>query len=56
MPRYGWGQKMPASWSEFFIIVLETAATTSRMFEVSIAWVTLYDTIDVDEILGICNL
>ena len=33
--------KMPVSSSEFFIIVLATAAKTSRMFEVSVACVIL---------------
>ena len=37
--------KMPVSSSEFFIIVLATAAKTSRMFEVSVACVMLQITI-----------
>ena len=37
----GWNYKMPVSSSEFFIIVLATAAKTSRIFDVSVACVML---------------
>jgi hypothetical protein len=36
-----WDYKMPVSSSEFLIIVLATAAKTSRIFDVSVACVML---------------
>lgn len=41
MSECGWGYKMPVSSSEFFSIVLATAAKTNRMFDVSVACVML---------------
>lgn len=41
MSECGWGYKIPVSSSEFLIIVLATAAKTSRMFDVSVACVML---------------
>lgn len=41
MSEPGRGYKMPVSSSEFLIIVLATAAKTSRMFDVSVACVML---------------
>jgi hypothetical protein len=41
MSEFGWGYKIPVSSSEFFTIVLATAAKTSRIFDVSVACVML---------------